>query len=132
MDKQLQRLTLYFDQNCPLCMAEILFLQNRNRANLLEFMPIQSVEFECRGTGLSCERALERIYAQFEDGTLIEGVDVFAEAYRRANLRTLAWIYAHPRLRPVLNRFYNFFAQNRHRISKVVGPIALKLVKPVR
>jgi hypothetical protein len=63
------------------------------------------------------------------DGTQLEGIPVFAEAYKRANLPTLAWLFSRSWLKPVLNASYFVFAKYRHTISKTIGPLMLRLSK---
>jgi predicted DCC family thiol-disulfide oxidoreductase YuxK len=125
----LQKLTLFYDGACPLCRAEIQFLSRRNQQGLLAFVDINSEHYRPELLGVSCEQALAAMYAQYEDGKLISGVEVFSAAYTRANLKVLAWIFSRKSLRPVLNASYRFFAKNRHAISKICGPIALWLVQ---
>jgi predicted DCC family thiol-disulfide oxidoreductase YuxK len=129
MDQNLQKLTLFYDGACPLCQAEILFLSGRNQAGLLNFVDINSKAYDPLKVGVSCEEALAAMYGQYADGTLIHGVTVFPEAYRRADLPTLAWIFSRKSMQPVLKMGYRFFAKNRHAISRVLGPGALWLVK---
>lgn len=124
----LQILTLYYDAACPLCRAEIQFLSRRNQQGLLAFVDINSEQYRPEKVGVSCEQALAAMYGQYADGVLISGVDVFAAAYLRADLKTLAWIFSRKSLRPLLNASYRFFAKNRHMISKICGPFALWLV----
>ena len=126
---QLEKLTLFYDGACPLCQAEILFLSGRNQANLLDFVDINSAQFDPQRVGVSCEAALAAMYGQFASGKLIQGVTVFPEAYRRANLPCLAWIFSRKPLQPFLKLAYLFFAKNRHAISRLLGPAALRLVK---
>lgn len=126
---QLEKLTLFYDGACPLCQAEILFLSGRNQSNLLDFIDINSDRFESEKLGISCEAALAAMYGQFASGTLIQGVAVFPEAYRRADLPALAWLFSRKALQPVLQVGYQFFAKNRHAISRLLGPPALHLVK---
>ena len=126
---QLEKLTLFYDGTCPLCQAEILFLSGRNQQGLLDFVDIHSARFEPEKVGVSCEAALAAMYGQFAGGTLIEGVAVFPEAYRRANLPLLTWIFSIKTLQPFWKMGYRFFAKNRHTISALVGPGALRLVK---
>ena len=126
---QLEKLTLFYDGACPLCQAEILFLSRRNQANLLDFVDIISAQFEPQKIGISCEAALAAMYGQFADGKLIQGVAVFPEAYRRANLPCLAWFFSRESLQPILKLGYLFFAKNRHVISSLFGPVFLRLVK---
>ena len=129
MDQNLQKLTLFYDGTCPLCQAEILFLSGRNQAGLLNFVDINSKAYDPLKVGVSCEEALAAMYGLYADGTLIHGVTVFPEAYRRADLPTLAWIFSRKSMQPVLKMGYRFFAKNRHAISRVFGPGALWLVK---
>ena len=129
MDQNLQKLTLFYDGACPLCQAEILFLSGRNQADLLGFVDINSTAYDPLKVGVSCEEALAAMYGQYADGTLINGVTVFPEAYRRADLPTLAWIFSRKSMQPILKIGYRFFANNRHAISRVFGPGALWLVK---
>ena len=125
----MKKLTMYYDGLCPLCQAEILFLSRRNEAGLLSFVDVNSSHYSADAVGVSCQQALDSMYAQYDDGELINGVDVFSAAYERANLRTLAWLFSRPSLRPILTWGYRFFAKNRHLISRVFGPTALRLVR---
>lgn len=129
MLSQIQKLTLFYDGECPLCQAEILFLSERNHAGLLDFIDINSDRYDAATIGISCERALATMSAQYADGTLIEGVSVFPEAYRRADLPFLAWIFSIKLLYPLFFIGYRVFAKYRHSISKLLGPSALRLVK---
>ncbi len=129
MASDLQKLTLFYDGACPLCQAEILFLGGRNQAGLLDFVDINSDRFNPAAVGVSCEQALAAMYGQYADGVLISGVAVFPEAYRRAELPFMAWLFSRKALQPFLRFGYRFFAKNRHAISQIFGPGALRLVK---
>jgi len=128
MNHHLQKLTLFYDGACPLCQAEILFLSGRNQEGLLDFIDINSERYDPKAVGVSCEQALASMYGQYADGGLIQGAKVFPEAYRRAHLPFLAWLFSRPYLEPILNVAYRFFAKYRHPISKLIGPSALWLV----
>jgi len=123
-----QTFTLFYDGACPLCQAEILFLSKRNEAGLLNFVDINSALYDSQKIGITCEQALAAMYGQFADGTLINGIAVFPEAYRRARLPFLAWLFSRKLLQPVLTVAYHFFAKNRSSISRLLGPGALWLV----
>jgi predicted DCC family thiol-disulfide oxidoreductase YuxK len=126
---QLEKLTLYYDGACPLCQAEILFLSGRNKANLLEFIDINSELFEPERVGITCDAALAAMYGQYASGILIQGASVFSEAYRRAELPVLAWLFSRKTLQPLLQLGYKFFAKNRHAVSRLLGPTALRFVQ---
>jgi predicted DCC family thiol-disulfide oxidoreductase YuxK len=125
----LEKLTLFYDGACPLCQAEILFLSRRNQAGLLDFVDINSERFDAAKIGISCDQALAAMYGQYDNGALIQGVTVFSEAYRRADLPFLAWIFSRKPLQAILQVAYRFFAKNRHAISRLLGPTALYLVR---
>ncbi len=129
MANDIQKLTLYYDGACPLCQAEILFLSGRNQEGLLEFIDINSDRYDPLEVGVSCEQALAMMYGQYADGELIHGAAVFPEAYRRANLPFLAWLFSRSVLQPILQFAYQLFAKNRHAISQALGPSVLRLVK---
>jgi len=128
MAHDLQKLTLFYDGACPLCQAEILFLNGRNQAGLLGFVDINSDRYDPSALGVSCEQALAAMYGQYADGSLISGAVVFPEAYRRANLPFLAWLFSRKIVQPPLRLGYQFFAKHRHAISRILGPGALRLV----
>ncbi len=131
MANDLQKLTLYYDGTCPLCQAEILFLSGRNQDGLLDFIDINSDRYDPIVVGVSCEEALASMYGQYADGGLINGAKVFPEAYRRAHLPFLAWLFSRPYLETSCNVAYRFFARYRHQISRIFGPSVLFLVKKI-
>jgi len=90
---------------------------------------INSEHFDSAKIGISCEQALAAMYGQYESGVLIQGVTVFSEAYRRADLPFLAWVFSRKSLQSIWQLAYRFFAKNRHAISRILGPTALRLVK---
>jgi predicted DCC family thiol-disulfide oxidoreductase YuxK len=121
--------TLFYDGACPLCQAEILFLQSRNQAGLLYFVDINSAQYDPQRVGVSCEEALASMYGQIEGEPPMNGVVVFGEAYRRANLPLMAWIFSRRWMMPILVPSYRFFAKHRHAISGFFGPPLLRLAK---
>ena len=121
--------TLFYDGACPLCQAEILFLQSRNQADLLYFVDINSAQYDPQKIGVSCEEALASMYGQIEGEPPMNGVAVFGEAYRRANLPLMARLFTRPWMMPILRPSYRFFAKHRHGISGFFGPPLLRLAK---
>ena len=120
--------TLFYDGACPLCQAEIVFLQNRNATGLLRFVDINSSQYDAQQVGVSCEEALASMYGQIEGEAPINGVAVFGEAYRRANLPFMTWLFTRNWMMPILRPSYRFFAKHRHGISGFFGSPLLKLV----
>jgi len=125
----MQALTLFYDGLCPLCRAEIVFLETRNQAGLLRFVDVSNGQYCAVDGEPSCAEALANMHAQFEDGRVIMGVPVFIEAYRRAGLPTVAWLMSRPALAGFWRFSYAFFARHRHSISRVFGPPLWRLAQ---
>ena len=122
-------LTLYYDGRCPLCQAEMLYLQHRDHLGLLNCVDITQNDFDAIATGLSCERAMASIHGQLANGDWVTGVAVFAAAYERVGLRRMAWLLSRPSLQPVLGWGYARFARHRYTLSRWFGPSVLRFVK---
>ena len=125
----MSQLTLYYDGRCPLCQAEMLYLQHRDRLGLLNCVDITLNDFDANATGLSCERAMASIHGRMENGEWVTGVAVFAAAYERVGLRRMAWLLSRPSLQPVLGWGYARFARHRYTLSRWFGPSVLRFVK---
>jgi predicted DCC family thiol-disulfide oxidoreductase YuxK len=125
----MSQLTLYYDGRCPLCQAEMLYLQHRDRLGLLNCVDITLNDFDADATGLSCERAMASIHGRMENGEWVTGVAVFAAAYERVGLRRMAWLLSRPSLQPVLGWGYARFARHRYTLSRWFGPSVLRFVK---
>ncbi|MCX7164591.1 MAG: DUF393 domain-containing protein [Betaproteobacteria bacterium] len=124
----MQKLTIYYDGQCPLCLAEIEFLKTRNSRDLLAFVDLSEPSLDEDKHQISCAMALERIHGRLGDGRLLVGVPVFAEAYRRAGLHALSWLLSQRWFSPVLSGAYSVFARYRRPISRTIGPLLLRLV----
>jgi predicted DCC family thiol-disulfide oxidoreductase YuxK len=122
-------LTLFYDGQCPLCVAEIEFLQSRSTKDQLAFVDVTQTGFEAAGHHISCEAAMAQIHGRTADGQVLVGVPVFATAYRLAKLPFLAWLLSRRWLMPVLQPAYVLFAKHRQAISRRIGPTVLKFSK---
>jgi predicted DCC family thiol-disulfide oxidoreductase YuxK len=122
-------LTLYYDGQCQLCVAEVAFLQSRNAQGQLAFVDITQTGFEAAGHNISCEAAMAQIHGLTADGQVLVGVPVFATAYKLANLPVLAWLLSRRWLLPLLQPAYVLFAKHRQALSKRIGPSILKFSK---
>jgi predicted DCC family thiol-disulfide oxidoreductase YuxK len=122
-------LTLYYDGQCPLCVAEIEFLQSRSTKEQLAFVDVTQTGFEAAGHNISCDAAMAQIHGRTADGQVLVGVPVFAAAYKLARLPVLAWVLSRAWLMPVLQPAYVFFAKHRQAISRRIGPSVLKFSK---
>lgn len=126
----MQAMTLYFESACPLCAAEIHMLAARNRRQLLRFVDLSQPDAALPCT-VVCAQALEKIHAVLDDGHTLVGVPVFAEAYRRADLPLLAWLFSRPWLCWLLEPAYALFARHRASVSALVGSPLLRLAQRI-
>lgn len=117
-----QILTFFHDGECPLCQAEVIFLKHRNRRGLIRFVDVSEDSYDPGSHTLSRACALAKMNGRVGDGPLIEGIAVFAEAYKRADLPLLAWIFSRRWLAPMLGTGYRFFARHRYTIARLFGP----------
>ncbi len=122
-------LTLYYDGQCPLCVAEVEFLQTRNTAGQLAFVDITQAGFADAGHNISCEAAMAQIHGRTADDQVLVGVPVFAAAYKLAKLPVLAWLLSRRWLMPVLQPAYVLFAKHRQAISRRIGAGVLRFSK---
>jgi predicted DCC family thiol-disulfide oxidoreductase YuxK len=121
------KLTMYYDANCPLCLAEIHLLKSHNKRGLLHFVSLQ--DLRPRDCDINCDLAMETIHARLGENTIIKGPEVFFEAYKRTDLRLINAIFSFAIFRFIYVKFYLNFAKYRHQISKTVGPLLLQAIK---
>jgi len=118
IDNRAPQLTLLFDGGCPLCLREVGFLRKRDLAKKIAFVDIDSPEYVPHHYGnISYRNAMARIHAITADGTILQDVAVFREAYR---LIGLGWIYAPtrwPLISPLIDRIYSLWASRRLQIT---------------
>ncbi len=121
------KLTIYYDGQCPLCLAEIHFLKHHNQKGLLDFVSLQQLDTSVGD--INCELAYKTIHARLGDKQLITGPDVFFEAYKRTDLRLINYLFSFAVIRFLYAKFYILFAKYRHQISRLIGPSLLNLVQ---
>jgi len=122
-------LTLYYDGQCPLCQAEIHFLQSRDTEGKLGFIDVTEVKFDPSAHQISCEAAMAQIHGRLANGQVLVGVPVFAQAYQLVRLPGLAWVLSRPWMQPHLGTAYQLFDKHRHTLSKRFGPALLRWSK---
>lgn len=120
-----EKLTIYYDGNCPLCLAEIHFLAHHNHRGLLCFVNLHSLD---SSSEVNCELAMKTIYGKIGD-VLINGPSVFQEAYKRTDLKFVNYLFSFAGFRFAYAKFYVVFAKYRHQISRLIGPCLLRVAK---
>ena len=121
-DSSAVQLTLLFDGACPLCMREVRFLKVRDLNKRIAFVDIDAQEYAAADHGgITYREAMGRIRALRADGTVLQDVEVFREAYR---LVGLGWVYAPtrwPLIGPLVNGIYRLWASQRLRLTRRPG-----------
>lgn len=109
------RLTLLYDGECPLCMKEVNMLRARSdeRGGTLGFVDIAADDYDEKANGVDYETAMGRIHGVLPDGRIIDGVQVFREAYEAVGL---GWVYYVTKIPGVLwfaDKVYDIWADRR-------------------
>jgi predicted DCC family thiol-disulfide oxidoreductase YuxK len=111
------RLTVWYDQSCPLCRREINLMRRLDRGGRIQFVDAADPSTTCP---LDRAEVLSRFHAM-ENGHLLSGAAAFAAMWRAIPLlwplgmaarlpgaeRLLNWAYGHfLKIRPCLQRFF--------------------------
>jgi predicted DCC family thiol-disulfide oxidoreductase YuxK len=110
------KIEVLYDGACPLCSREIRFLERRDRGQgAIRFEDIADPSFDSGAHGVELRELMARIHGVLPDGTLIEGVEVFRQAYAAVGLGWLVGPTRWPGLRSLSDLAYRIFARNRWR-----------------
>ena len=103
-------------------MREVRFLKVRDLNKRIAFVDIDAQEYAAADHGgITYREAMGRIHALRADGTVLQDVEVFREAYR---LVGLGWVYAPtrwPLIGPLVNGIYRLWASQRLRLTRRPG-----------
>lgn len=124
-------LTVYYDKSCPLCSTEMDALCELDWRGRLKLVDCSAEGFDDSAVakeGVTREAMMTRLHARDPEGRWLKGLDAFEAVYAAAGLDRAARLWAHPRLRPVLERIYPWIARSRQPLSRlglhrVVGPL---------
>ena len=115
------RFKVLFDGECPFCLREVRWLQQRNRHGHLAFEDVSSPAFDPARFGSTREELLRVIHGVFPDGRIVRKVEVFRHAYRAVGLGWLIAPTGWPLLRWVFEGFYFLFARYRVPLGRLFG-----------
>ncbi|MEQ9672314.1 thiol-disulfide oxidoreductase DCC family protein [Coleofasciculus sp. G2-EDA-02] len=113
------QIKLLYDGECPLCLREVHFLQQRDGGRgLVEFVDIADESYNPEDhSGIDYETAMGRIHGILPDGKIIKDIEVFRTVYE---ILGMGWIYAPTRL-PILNilanQIYTIWANLRLKLT---------------
>ncbi|MFT6422023.1 MAG: putative DCC family thiol-disulfide oxidoreductase YuxK [Thalassolituus sp.] len=116
-ESEMTELTLYYDGQCPLCVAEVTQLMKRDKDQKMRMVDIQEPGFTERYPHIDPQAASDILHAEYPDGRIILGLDVAHQAW---GLVGKGYLYA-PLRWPVIRWFadkaYLWFARNRYKVS---------------
>ncbi len=114
-------LSLYYDGNCPFCLAEMTRLRNWNHAGKLAFVDISEADFDPVFLGVDMTALDSQLHSLTHDGKVLVGIDSMLLAY---TLVEKSWLVLPLRvkfLRPGLSYLYQKFARHRYTFSRWLG-----------
>jgi predicted DCC family thiol-disulfide oxidoreductase YuxK len=110
------RVRVLYDGDCPLCSREVRFLERVDRGRgRIQFEDIAAASFDAGQYGLEAHEVMARIHGVLPNGVVIEGVEVFRQAYAAVGLGWLMAPTRWPVLRSLADAAYRAFARNRLR-----------------
>ncbi len=110
------QLTLFYDGTCPLCAKEIAALRGRDAEGLIQVLDISRDDISAYPQ-IDVQQANRILHGIDDKGVLLLGLDVTHRAWQ---LVGKGWLYAPlrwPLVRPIADRCYLLFANNRYRVS---------------
>lgn len=115
-------LTLYYDDSCPLCRAEMAAITRNDPAGRIRLVDCSVPGFDdahCRAAGIATHELMHRLHARDAEGRWAVGVPAVAAAYRAVGLAGLGGFFASRRWQPLLARLYGWLADHRQGLSRV-------------
>jgi predicted DCC family thiol-disulfide oxidoreductase YuxK len=97
MVKNNWQIKLLYDGECPLCLREVNFLQNRDRGRgLIAFVDISDRNYSpAENCDIDFTTAMGTIHAILPDGTIINNLEVFRRVY---TILGMGWLYSFTKL----------------------------------
>jgi predicted DCC family thiol-disulfide oxidoreductase YuxK len=109
---------MLFDGQCPLCSREVSMLRKRNDRGLIAFEDIAEPGFDPTKYGLTMKQVVGSMHAVCPDGSVINGVDVFAAVYDAVGWKIPAGLIRWRVTRPLMKLGYRVFAALRPKLSR--------------
>jgi predicted DCC family thiol-disulfide oxidoreductase YuxK len=122
------RLTLFFDRSCPFCRAEMARLRRwdtqarQARQARLAFIDCAAEDFHADDYGFTQAAVMRELHGITDTGEVLRGLACIRRAYALTRYGGLWRITAWPPLARAFDRFYLWFARNRHAISYYAHP----------
>lgn len=107
---------IFYDDQCPLCNAEINHYKKLTHIQAIDWVAISTSEDVIKQHGLTKEAVLKRIHAINNEGKVISGAAVFSLIWNSLKPYQFAGkLIEALHLVPVLDFFYKYFAEWRYK-----------------
>ena len=121
MQSKLPKSTVFFDDFCPLCQAEIRYYRRKDHDRALCFIDISETS-AVPAEGITQERAMKRFHVRASDGRILSGAAAFVEIWTRLpGWRWAASAASLPGALIALEWGYSLFLPVRPFISRFFG-----------
>jgi len=111
------KLTIFYDGQCPLCMAEMRQLKKHDASAQLVLVDLHDADLAANYPHIHKPNAMRMLHAQLENGAMLYGLDVTCKAWsivgRHRWLAILRW----PLIRTLADRVYLLFARYRGQLA---------------
>ncbi|MBO9490903.1 DUF393 domain-containing protein [Endozoicomonas sp. G2_1] len=111
-----KQVTIFYDGQCPICLAEMKHLKALDDQNLLDLQDLHQTAFAEKFPQVDPEKAMAVLHGRYQ-GQAIYGLDVTYHAWRAVGKGTWVAILRWPVVRSLADLVYLFFAKHRHRLS---------------
>lgn len=122
MAAQTPQLTLFFDDTCPFCRAEMARLRRWDTQGRLSFIDCAGPDFCAADHGFTQAAVMRELHGITSEGAVLRGLAAIRRAYALTRYGWLWKITAWPLLNTRFDRFYLWFARNRQAISRYTHP----------
>lgn len=118
----MEKMIIFYDGSCPLCVAEMKQLRQLNTYQKLQFEDILLPDFNYRFPDISKEKASRILHGLLTTQTgneqqLLLGLDVTYKAWNLVGKKKWLKLLRLPVIHIIADKAYLFFAKNRYRIS---------------
>ncbi|MEM6576139.1 MAG: DUF393 domain-containing protein [Pseudomonadota bacterium] len=111
---------VYYDGNCPICLAEIDELSRGDRDNALSMVNCAAQGFESQSPdGVPKQADLMQALHIRENGEWVSGPAAFARIYERLGMTRMARFWGSRAFKPVVHGIYRLFVITRPLLARL-------------
>ena len=113
---------VFFDGACPICTREIALMKRLDRKRQLAFCDFSRPDYDAASIGFAPSELGRVIHANWADGSVITGVEVFRAMWEAVGLGLLATLSRLSIVEPLVLRAYAWFARIRLQLTGRLNP----------